>query len=113
MAANKSSNTTVAALCHLSSFLGTALFPLNLIIPIVIICCNTDTFVRSQAKECLNFQLSVVIWAAISLVACLAGIGFFMLIVLGIAAFLLPIFAAVSAASGTNYRYPLIFRLIP
>jgi len=107
------SNTTLASLCHLSAFLGTALFPLNLIIPIVIICCNTDKFVRSQAKECLNFQLSVVIWALISLAACLVGVGVVMLVVLGIAAFLLPIFAAVSAASGTNYRYPLIFRLIP
>jgi hypothetical protein len=113
MARNTSkNNTTLAALCHLSALLGTVLCPLNLIIPIVIICCNDNKFVRSQAKECLNFQISVVIWALISAVACFLVVGVFMLVVLAVAAFMLPIFAAISAASGTDYRYPLIFRLI-
>lgn len=93
--------------------IGSALFPLNLVIPIVMMCLSGSTpFVKSQAKESLNFQISVVIWAIISLVACLIVVGIFMFIALGICAILMPIIAACSAAGGTDYRYPLIFRFV-
>lgn len=101
----------MAVICHLVSLVATSLL-LNLVVPIVIMCITESAFVKHQAKEVLNFQISVVLWAIISFVLCFVVVGIPMLIILAIAAIILPICAAISASSGTAYRYPLTFRLV-
>lgn len=102
---------SLSAICHLVSLVATSML-CNLVVPIVIMCISDSPFVKKQAKEALNFQISVVFWALISLAACLVFVGFFMLIALAIAAIVLPIIATVKVANGDDYRYPLTFRLI-
>ena len=101
----------MAVICHLVSLVATGLL-CNLVVPIVIMCITDSAFVKHQAKEVLNFQISIVLWAIISALLCFVLVGIPMLIILAIAAIILPIFAAVSVSGGTAYRYPLTFRFV-
>lgn len=101
----------MAAICHIVSLVATS-FCLNWLVPILIMVTTDSPFVKQQAKEALNFQISVIIWALVSALLCFVIIGIPMLIVLAIAAFILPIIAALSAGSATDYRYPLTFRIV-
>jgi uncharacterized protein len=100
---------------HLSAFLGWIGIPFaNIIAPLVIWQVKKETmpFAADQAKECLNFQISMTIYAAISFVLTLVIIGFFMLAALFIINLVLLIIAGVKANEGTAYRYPLTIRFI-
>lgn len=75
-------------------------------------------FVADQAKEALNFNITV---AAILLILTVLGfatlmIGFILIlpimILIGLAALVFIILAAVKANEGVAYRYPLTIRLI-
>lgn len=104
-----------AMFAHLSPLLGYIGVPLvNIIAPLVIwqLKKNDMPFVVENAKECLNFQISVTIYALICLALVFVAIGFFLLIPLSIAAVILTVMAGVKANSGVSYRYPLTIRFI-
>ena len=106
---------TWAMLAHLSSYLGWIGIPLaNIFAPLIIWQVKKEEmpFVAEQAKECLNFQITMTIYAIISGILCIIFIGFVGLIVVLIADIVLTIIAAVKANDGIAYRYPFTFRLI-
>lgn len=81
--------------------------------PLVIYLTKKDSqFVQENAKESLNFQITVIIAALVSCVLILVAIGILMLIVLGIANLVLVIVATIKASDNKIYRYPLNLRLI-
>jgi len=96
---------------HLVSLVATS-FLCNLLVPIVILCITDSPFVKNQAREALNFQISVVLWALICVPLCFVLIGIPMAIALTLAAIILPICATVTVLGGKAYRYPLTFRFI-
>lgn len=106
-ASSESRGWAVAA--HLLPLLG-----LSLIGPLIIwlIKREEDAFVEEHSREALNFQISVLIYAIISAFLILLIIGIFMLIALAIFAFVAAILAAVKAANGEDFRYPLTIRLV-
>ena len=63
-------------------------------------------FVNDQAKEALNFQLSVLIVSLISTVTC---VGPLVVLVGGI---VFGVLAAMEANRGVYYRYPYTIRMI-
>jgi uncharacterized Tic20 family protein len=69
-------------------------------------------FVAAHAKEVLNFHLSLLIYfiCCIPLIFILIGIPIYA--ALGIMAFICAIVAAIKAADGGFYQYPLTIRLI-
>ena len=73
---------------------------------------DSSAFVGEQAKEALNFQITMLIAFAISYVLIFIVIGFFLLWALAIANLVLCIVAGVKANTGENYRYPFALRLI-
>ncbi|HET8605233.1 MAG TPA: DUF4870 domain-containing protein [Marmoricola sp.] len=73
---------------------------------------NESVWVRRQAVESLNFQLSVLIYGIVSVVLCLLLIGFFLLLALGIFWLVLTILGAVRASNGEDFRYPLTIRMV-
>ena len=88
--------------------------------PLIIWLVKKDTmpFVNDQAKEALNFNITV---AAIFLVLWILtimtlGIGllltFPLMVIVGIAALVLIVMAGIKANDGVAYRYPFAFRLI-
>jgi uncharacterized Tic20 family protein len=73
---------------------------------------NQSSFVRRQAVESLNFQLSVLIYGLVSFVLVLVLVGILLLVALGLAWLVLTIIGAVRASSGVDYRYPLTLRMV-
>ncbi len=71
-----------------------------------------DPFVEEHAREATNFQISIVIYVIISAILILVFIGFLMLAAVGIFAFVAAIVAAIKAANGEDYHYPLTIRMI-
>lgn len=82
--------------------------------PLVIWLVKKDTmpFVADQAKESLNFNITVLIAAIVSGLLTLILIGFVLLVVIGIGWLVLTIIAGLKANEGVGYRYPFTLRLI-
>lgn len=101
---------TLALITHLSGIF------LSFIVPLVIWLTNKDksdkVFLNDQAKEALNFQITVAIaWViAIALSALLIGFLLYPIIILGNLIFC--ILAGIKANEGVAYRYPFALRLI-
>ena len=71
-----------------------------------------SSFVEENAKESLNFQLTMLIACIVSGILVVVGIGIVMLIVLGVLELVLVIVATVRASENKIYRYPFNLRLI-
>ena len=88
--------------------------------PLVIWLMKKDTmpFVDDQAKEALNFAITVSIACLVLLVLTLVTLGIGALLtvplfaVVGIGALVLVIIAAMKAKEGVAYRYPFALRLV-
>ena len=101
---------TLALLTHLSGII------LSFIVPLVLWLINKDkpekAFLNDQAKEALNFQITVVIAWVIAIVLSAIAIGFLLYPVIWIGNLILCILAGVKANEGVAYRYPFALRLI-
>jgi uncharacterized Tic20 family protein len=73
---------------------------------------DEGTVVAANAREALNFHISLVIYSVIGLILIFVLIGIPMLIILGIGAAVCSILAAVRGMDGGVYRYPLTLRLV-
>lgn len=103
-----------ALFAHLSSFVG-FLFPFgNLIAPLIMWQLKKEemAFGSAQAKECLNFQISLTIYALISAVLIVILVGIALLIALFVIDVVFTLIAAVKASNGEFYRYPLTIRFL-
>jgi len=69
-------------------------------------------YVADQAKEALNFQITLTIAATVSAILMVAIIGFVLLPIVAIGGLVLMIMAAIAANKGQAYRYPLNIRFI-
>jgi uncharacterized Tic20 family protein len=106
-----------AMLCHLSALL-TIFAGAGFVVSLIIWMVKRDSspLVADQGKESLNFQITLLIAAAVAL-ACfftviLIPISIALLIVLPVWQLVLTIIAAIKAYDGQYYRYPLTLRLI-
>lgn len=98
----------MAALAHGLAIVFGFLGPLL----IMLIKGEQSQFVKDQSKEALNFSITIAIAAFVSFLLCFVLIGFVLLPMVGIGAFVLHIVAAVAASRGEWYRYPLTLRLL-
>lgn len=73
---------------------------------------DDSAYIAEQAREALNFQITVLIAQAISSVLVVILIGFALMGVVWIVNIVLCILAAVAASKGEHYRYPFALRLI-
>jgi len=104
-----------AALAHVLALIG-AVLPVigNILPPLIIWLTKRDgmPFVEVEARESLNFQISVSIYALACTLLMFIGIGFVLVYILGVVWFILVIVAALKVNKGESYRYPLSLRLI-
>ena len=70
-------------------------------------------YVASNAREALNFHISVLIYALCCIPLVFILIGIPLLIVLGLGSLVLAIIATIKASDGLCYHYPLTLRLVP
>jgi len=82
--------------------------------PLVIYLVKKDEsgFVSANAKESLNFQLTIILAYFISFILMTVLIGFFMAWITGILNTVLVIVATIKASENKIYRYPFNMRLI-
>ena len=105
---------TWAMLSHFSA-LCMFIFPLgNILAHLIIWLIKKEemSFVEDQAKEVLNFQISMTIYLIGSLILIIVLIGIPILIGLVIFNVIITIIAGIKANDGKCYRYPLNLRLI-
>ena len=101
---------TMSLLAHL---LGIVTGPIGALIIWLVSKDNPEkSFVTDQAKEALNFQITLIIAYFISGILTMVLIGFLLMAAIGIANLVLCIMAAMKANNGEAYRYPFALRLI-
>jgi uncharacterized Tic20 family protein len=105
---------TWGMLAHLAAFAGFLIPFANVFGPLVVWMMKREQseFVADQGKEALNFNITILIGAAVCGVLVFVFIG----ILLGVALFVfwlaLTIIGGIKAGEGHRYRYPLTLRLV-
>lgn len=101
---------TLALLTHLSGIL------LSVIVPLVVWLANKDkadkAWLNDQAKEALNFQITLLIGWVICMVLAFILIGTLLMPLLWLVNIIFSILAGIKANEGVSYRYPFALRLI-
>ena len=113
IAVNKEERTW-AMFAHLSAFVGHFIPFGHILGPLVIwmIKKNEMPFVNDQAKEALNFQITMTIYFIVAGLLCLVLIGIVLLPLVWLFDIIFTIIAAVKANDGVAYRYPGTLRLV-
>src|SRR6185312_9597769 len=105
-----SDDRNLAMLTHLSGFI------LSVIVPLIVWLMHKDradkAYLVKEAKEALNFQISVLIGYVICGVLTIILIGALLAWLLWLANLILCIVAAVKVSSDGSYRYPFALRLV-
>lgn len=101
-----------ATMGHLSAFVQFFGIPAVLGPLVVWLLKKDDPFASDQAKEALNFNISILIYGILSAVAILLLVGLILLPIVAISWFVLVIVASVKASGGEAYRYPFTIRFI-
>lgn len=110
VAGSSSDDRNIALITHLSGII------FSFIVPLIVWLIHKDradkTYLNGQAKEALNFQITVLIGYAICCILMWIVIGFLLAWLLWILDLIFCIVAAVKVSNGENYRYPFALRLI-
>ncbi|GAA1705397.1 hypothetical protein GCM10009734_05070 [Nonomuraea bangladeshensis] len=101
-------DTTMAMLAHLLGLLASWIGPLI----IYLIKRDQSPYVRDQAAEALNFQITMFIGYVVAGVLSVVFIGVLLLPVIWVLSLIFHIQAAVATNKGQRYRYPLSIRMI-
>lgn len=96
-------------LSHVSWYIGV---PFLLPLVVYLAMKGDSEYVADNAKEALNFHISVFLYSLCLLPLVWLLIGIPLLVVMAIIVLILSIVAAVKAANGIVYRYPLTIRLV-
>ncbi|WP_436794756.1 DUF4870 domain-containing protein [Actinospongicola halichondriae] len=99
---------TLATLAHAGQIVG------GFVVPLIIYLIKKDEspFVADQAREALNFSITVVLAMFVSFLLMLVLIGFLLFFVVMAGTIIFPILGAVAANRGEYYRYPICIRLV-
>jgi uncharacterized Tic20 family protein len=75
---------------------------------------DAHPFIDDQAKESLNFQITLLIaWFVVAIVSCLTlGFGGILIPILLVANIVMCVIGAMKAKDGIAYRYPFAIRLV-
>jgi uncharacterized Tic20 family protein len=73
---------------------------------------DDNAYIAAEAKEALNFQVSVVIAQLVAAVLVWVLIGFLLMPIIWLANIALCIIAAINTSKGETYLYPFSLRLI-
>lgn len=107
--AHKGSDKIWSMLSHLSALLG-----VGFVLPLVVYLAmrRESEYVAANAREALNFHISVLIYGLCCIPLVFVLIGIPMLLVLALGSLVLAIIATIKASDGQCYRYPLTLRLV-
>lgn len=107
---SSSNDRNLAMLTHLSGFI------FYIIVPLVVWLMHKDradkTYLTGEAKEALNFQITMLIAWIVCWILKVILIGFLLMAVLWFVNLIFCIIAAVKVSSDGHYRYPFALRLV-
>ncbi|MFF0270781.1 DUF4870 domain-containing protein [Kribbella sp. NPDC004536] len=114
-----SEERTWAMVAHVGVFVA-AWFAMGFLCPLAVWLAfrNRSEFVRRNAVESLNFQISLLIYSAVASVLVFVTFGLGVLLVVplvaigAVAAVVVIILATVAASNGAEYSYPLTIRFV-
>jgi len=106
--------TNWGVLAHLSALLGLVIPFAAILGPLVVWLTKGKemAFVEVEAREALNFQITMALAFLVACVLMWVLIGFLLIGLLAVFDVILVVLAAVSASKGQPYRYPFSLRLI-
>ncbi len=108
--ASSQEDRTIALLTHLSGVV------LSFIVPLIVWLIHRDkpdkAFLNDQAKEALNFQITMAIAYLACSVLTLIVIGLLLMPLVWLFNLIFCILAGIKANEGVAYRYPLTLRLL-
>lgn len=109
-AAGGAEDKNLAMLTHLSGIL------FGFIVPLIVWLIHKDnpakSYLTTESKEALNFQLSILIGYVVCWILTFVLIGLVLLPLLWLLNLVFCILAAVQVSNSGSYRYPLALRLI-
>lgn len=73
---------------------------------------DDSEYIRVQAREALNFQITLLLAQFVAYVLIFVLVGFLLLGLIWLFNIVICIMAAISSSKGENYRYPFTLRLI-
>lgn len=103
----QSEERTLGILVHIIGLFTSWVGPL-----IVYLVAKGEGFTKDNAREALNYQLTVMLALIVCGILSLVLIGIFMMWVVWLVNLVLCIVAAVKTSNGVNYRYPMTIRFI-
>jgi hypothetical protein len=100
--------------CHLAALAGLVIPLGNVVGPLVVWLLKKDEspLIDEAGKEALNFQISMTIYAFVSVLMIFVLIGIPLLLVVGLLDLIFTIVGAAKSSSGVQYRYPLTIRFL-
>lgn len=102
------------AATHLSQLLDLVTGIGGFLIPLIIWIVKRDEVLHldSQAREILNFRISMFIYILLCIPLLLLGVGFIGLLIISIFYLVFPILNAIRANNGEEPRYPLTLKIL-
>ncbi|PSN17537.1 DUF4870 domain-containing protein [filamentous cyanobacterium CCP5] len=92
---------------------NTFLLPWRIVLPLLLLLLQDQPiWVRQNAREALNFQISMLIYWLVTFALMRLLVGFLLVIPLAVAETLMIIIAAVKAGEGKPFHYPLTIRFV-
>ncbi|OIO60127.1 MAG: hypothetical protein AUJ82_03710 [Verrucomicrobia bacterium CG1_02_43_26] len=73
---------------------------------------DTSAYVDDQAKEAINFNITIFIYLVISLALVYVLIGYILLPIIFLTWLIFVLIAMINASNGKRYRYPLTIHFI-
>ncbi|GLQ97135.1 DUF4870 domain-containing protein [Dyella mobilis] len=105
-----SNDRNLAMLTHLSGFV------LYVIMPLVVWLMHKDrpekSYLTGEAKEALNFQITMLIAWVVSGILQVILIGFLLMAIVWVANLIFCVIAAAKVSADGHYRYPFTLRLV-
>lgn len=111
----KTEEGTWGMAAHMSALLGILFAPGIVIGPLIVwlLKRNDSSFVDTNGKEALNFQITVLVTTFIlAMLSAITGIFLVLAFAVGIAGLGLAVYGGLQAKKGENYVYPFAIRLI-
>ena len=108
----KQNRQLLSALCHGAGLASSMV--VTLIIPIAVLCISEDSVIKANAKEAINFSINLYIWALLIVALCFVLVGFILIPVAAIVAFVLPLIGLIKVLGNPDsvYRYPFVYRFL-
>lgn len=98
----------IATITHL----GGILFSLVPALVVWLLKKDDNEYLAVEAKEALNFQITVLLAQFVAGILIVILLGFLLLVIIWLINIVLCIIAAISTSNGKTYRYPFTLRLI-